>query len=183
MGKTYLKAPRALVPEMTTRRIRHYIFLRDVLLLTVTSFGGPQAHIALFIDLLAVRRRYLTEGELMELYALCQLLPGPTSTQTLTAIGFRIGGPRLAFLTLLVWILPATLFMTAAAVGVSYLEVRSSSMEFTRFIHPIAVGFVSYAAYRIATRVVHTPVGFVLMAVAAVSIAASYCSNGSASRS
>ncbi|MGB3617699.1 MAG: chromate efflux transporter [Catalinimonas sp.] len=167
MIKPTLRTPRTLVPEMSHRRIRHYIFLRDVLLLAVTAFGGPQAHVALYIELLVVKRRYLTEGELMELYALCQMLPGPTSTQTLTAVGFRVGGPRLAYLTLLTWLLPASILMTAAAIGLSYLQLRSSSLAFTRFIQPIAVAFVAVAAWRIASRVVHTPTGGLLMLVAA----------------
>ena len=60
----------------------------------------------------------------MELNSLCQILPGPASTQTLTAIGFRIGGPGLAYLTLLVWILPAVVLMTAAALIMSGIEQK-----------------------------------------------------------
>src|SRR5690606_19532991 len=85
------------------KRVRYYIFLRDVLLLALTTFGGPQAHLAYFQKVLVDRRGYLTEAELMELNSLCQMLPGPASTQTLIAVGFRIGGPNLAYLTLLVW--------------------------------------------------------------------------------
>ena len=75
-------------------RVRYFVFLRDVFLLAVTAFGGPQAHISMFINLLVIKRKYLTEEELIELHALCQILPGPTSTQTITAIGFRMGGPK-----------------------------------------------------------------------------------------
>jgi len=75
-------------------RIRSLIFLRDVFLLAITTFGGPQAHIGMFVDRLVRKRGYLTEEELMELYALCQILPGPTSTQTITAIGYKRGGAQ-----------------------------------------------------------------------------------------
>ena len=68
-------------------RLRARVFLQDVLLLSLSAFGGPQAHIALMLDQLVERRKYVTAEELMELNALCQLLPGPTSTQTITAIG------------------------------------------------------------------------------------------------
>ncbi len=81
------------------------MFLRDILTLALTAFGGPQAHLAYFNKLLVDKRKYVTEAELMEINSLCQILPGPASTQTLTAIGFKIGGPTLAYLTLLVWIL------------------------------------------------------------------------------
>jgi chromate transport protein ChrA len=35
---------------------------------------------------------YVTEDELMELNALSQVLPGPSSTQTLVGIAWKVGG-------------------------------------------------------------------------------------------
>jgi chromate transporter len=150
------------------QRVRYYIFLRDVLLLAVSTFGGPQAHLAHFHKVLVSKRKYLSEEDLMELNSLCQMLPGPASTQTLTAIGFRMGGPLLAYLTLLVWILPAVLMMTAAAIILSNIEEKHLSIEFTRFIQPMAVGFVSYGAYMISLKTVSTKTGVVLMVAAGV---------------
>src|SRR6187431_3293758 len=98
-------------------------------MLACTTFGGPQAHIAHFQKVLVQKRKYLSEEDLMELNSLCQILPGPASTQTLTAIGFKIGGPNLAYLTLLVWILPAVTAMTAAAVVMSSLQTKNLSLE------------------------------------------------------
>ncbi|MDH5609117.1 MAG: chromate efflux transporter [Cyclobacteriaceae bacterium] len=152
---------------MTFRRVRYFIFLRDVLILSVTSFGGPQAHIAMFMDMMVKKRGYLHEKDLIELFALCQILPGPTSTQTITALGFKIGGPGLAYLTLLVWVLPAVIFMTAAALTVNYLNDMHISLEFLRFVQPMAVGIVAYSAYRIASSVVSTKDGYFLMLVSA----------------
>lgn len=137
-------------------------------MLAFTAFGGPQAHIAMFLDLMVKKRRYLSEEDLIELNALCQILPGPTSTQTITAIGFKIGGPNLAYLTLLVWMTPAVVLMTASALFISGLQERNISIEFTKFIQPMAVGFVAYAAYKIARKVIHTRLAVILMVFAAV---------------
>ena len=139
-----------------------------MLLLALTAFGGPQAHISMMFRLMVDKRRYLTEKDLIELNALCQILPGPTSTQTITAIGFRIGGPNLAYLTLLIWLLPAAIIMTAAALIVTYLQTQEVSLEFTRFIKPMAVGFVAYAAWKISSKVVETKVGIVLLVISAI---------------
>lgn len=105
----------------------------------------------------------------MEINSLCQILPGPASTQTLTAIGFKIGGPNLAYLTLLAWILPAVTLMTTAAVIMSSIQTKNWSLEFTRFIQPIAVGFVSYGAYAISLKTISSKTGIALMIMAAVS--------------
>lgn len=132
----------------------HRFFLRDVLTLALSAFGGPQAHISLMLDLLVHRRAYLTEKELMELNALCQFLPGPTSTQTLTAIGMKLGGPSLALLTLIIWITPACLLMTMIALMLHYIEGEGFELEVLRFVRPIAIGFITVAAYRLIRRLI-----------------------------
>lgn len=133
------------------------------MVLAVTAFGGPQAHIAMFLDLLVKKRGYLSEEDLIELNALCQVLPGPTSTQTITAIGYRLGGPNLAYLTLLIWMIPAVTIMTIAAITISNLQEQDISIEFTKFIQPMAVGFVAYAAMKISMKVVRSATAVVLM--------------------
>ncbi|MBL7843081.1 MAG: chromate efflux transporter [Cyclobacteriaceae bacterium] len=150
------------------KRVRYYIFLKDVLWLALTTFGGPQAHLGHFQKVLVKKRNYLSAAELMELNSLCQILPGPSSTQTLTALGFKIGGPNLAYLTLLVWILPSVLFMAFAGIFLSTIQEKDFSLEFTRFIQPIAVGFVSYAAYSISLKTIHTKTGGIIMVAAAL---------------
>ena len=152
------------------RKIRYFIFLKDVALLAVTTFGGPQVHLAMFFERFVQKRAYLTEAELLELNALCQILPGPTSTQTVTALGFKIGGPNLAYLTLLIWVLPGVCIMTAAAMGVYYLERQNLSMQFARFIQPMAVGFLAVAGYRIGKKVIKNKVSLGL-AIATVLVA------------
>ena len=153
---------------MSIRRVRNIIFLRDVAILSVTAFGGPQGHFGMFLDMLVNKRAYLSEEDLIELYALCQVLPGPTSTQTITSLGYKIGGPNLAYLTLLVWMLPAITIMTGMALLVSSAEELNISLSFLRFIEPIAVGVVAYSSYQIATKVIKTKFGFFLMLVSAV---------------
>lgn len=150
------------------KRIRHIIFLRDVLVVSLSAFGGPQAHLALFLKIFVEKRAYLNEKELIELNALCQILPGPTSTQTITALGFRIGGPGLAYLTLLIWALPAVSLMTFAGILLSHFYEKDISTEFTRFIQPMAVGFVGYAAMQISRKVIKTKTAFFLLIVSAI---------------
>ncbi len=137
------------------RRFRYFIYLMDILLLSFTAFGGPQVHLMMMIERLVTKRRYLTEEELLELQALCQVLPGPSSTQTITAISLKIGGQPLAYLGLLVWSLPAMLLMTFAAIGIHYLENNQISLSFTRFVGPMAVAFLMFGAYSIARKVIH----------------------------
>jgi chromate transporter len=153
---------------MSFKRVRYLIFLKDVAFLAVTAFGGPQGHFGMFLDLFVKKRGYLTEEDLIELYALCQVLPGPTSTQTITSLGYKIGGANLAYLTLLVWIFPAFCIMTTLAILVSQAQEFNISLDFLRYVQPIAVGIVAFSSYQISIKVVNTKLGFLLMAVSAV---------------
>ncbi len=150
------------------QRVRFIIFLRDVFYLSVSCFGGPQAHIAHFQQMLVTKRQYLTETELLELHALCQVLPGPSSTQTLTAVGYKLGGPSLAYLTLLIWLLPSVIIMTAAGMLISSFDAKSISLSFTRFIQPMAVAIIAYSAFHMAQKTLVAPRSFFIMIGAAI---------------
>lgn len=142
-------------------------FLKDVLLLSVSSFGGPQAHLAHFQKVLAQKKQYVTEAELVELNALCQVLPGPTSTQTISAVGYKLGGPNLAYLTLLIWMIPSVTIMTVAGLLIGSYDSKEVSVA-TRFIQPMAVGLVAYAAYTFIHKMVQTKRAAAIMLGAAV---------------
>ena len=114
------------------------------------------------------KRKYLTEAQLLELNALGQVLPGPTSTQTLTAIAYRLRGPNLAYLTLIIWMLPSVIIMTVAGMLLASFETKQISTAFTRFIQPMAVGFVAYGAYSLGIKAVTRPRAFLLMVLAGV---------------
>lgn len=149
---------------MSVRKVRYYLYLKDVLLLSLTAFGGPQVFLAMVLDTMVTKRGYIKEQELWELNALCQILPGPTSTQTISAIGYRVGGPNLAYLSLFVWILPATLLMIAAAFLIDFLQENTpGALSFAKFIQPMAIGFIIYAAQKTIFKMVKTTEASVLM--------------------
>ena len=62
------------------------------LALGLTSFGGPVAHIGYFREAFVVRRRWMDERGYADLVALCQMLPGPTSSQVGIGIGLTKAG-------------------------------------------------------------------------------------------
>jgi chromate transporter len=151
-----------------TPKVRYTDFLKEVFYLSFTCFGGPQAHIAHFQKSLVDKHKYLSENELLELNALCQVLPGPTSTQTLSAVGYKLGGPNLAYLTLIIWMLPSVAIMTLAGIMISNFESKEISISFTRFIQPMAVGLVAHAAYSFAIKTIKTHRAILLMILAGV---------------
>jgi chromate transporter len=141
---------------------RHLLFLRDVLIYTFTAFGGPQAHIAVLLREFVEKRHYITEDELMELNALSQVLPGPSSTQTLVGIAWKVGGLRLAIITFLIWILPSAAIMAMAAISYKMFANHAQFAHIISYIQPMAVGIVAYATYSFAHRFLKTRVSTML---------------------
>src|SRR6187549_1998301 len=105
--------------------LRHIPFLRAVFLHSITAFGGPQGHYGMMIKTFVHQRHDVTEQELMEYNSFCQLLPGASSTQVLTLIGFKRGGIPLAVLTLLIWILPACVLMGLFSFLLHYMDTKA----------------------------------------------------------
>ena len=126
--------------------LRHLHFLKLVFLHSITAFGGPSAHLAMMMKTFVKETPYITEAELMEYNAFCQLLPGASSTQILTLIGFKRGGPILAAITLLVWILPACAIMCALSFLVEHTEGSVQHPDIFKFIVPMAAGFLIFAS-------------------------------------
>ncbi len=136
--------------------LRHLEFLKDIFLISISAFGGPQAHLAMILKKLVNQKQYIKENDLLELIALCQILPGPSSTQIITAIGLKKGGKLLALVTLLVWMLPAVFIMTTIVIFFSYIDQEGLSFDFIRFLKPMAIGFVLYAAIQITRTIIKT---------------------------
>lgn len=127
--------------------LRHLHFLKLVLFHSLSAFGGPQAHIGMMLKTFVHQTPYVTEEELMEYNGFCQLLPGASSTQTLTLIGYKRGGVPLAILTLIVWILPASILMGALSFLLQYIDKKALHTDIFKFIPAMAVGFLVYAAF------------------------------------
>ncbi len=149
--------------------LRHIPFLKAVFLHSITAFGGPQGHFAMMLKTFVHQRKDVTEEELLDLNSFCQLLPGASSTQTLTLIGFKRGGIPLAILTLVIWILPACFLMGGLSFLLQYINQKTLHTDIFKFIAPMAVGFLAFAAFyalKIAVRNTATQMIVLVTAIA-----------------
>lgn len=145
---------------------RHIPFLRSVLSYSLTAFGGPQGHMGMMIKTFVEERKDVTHTELIDFMSFCQMLPGPSSTQTITLIGYKRGGVGLALITLLIWILPAAILMGGLAFLVHYFDIRAIQTNLFRYIQPMGVGFLLFAAYKAMRISVRHPATVTMMLVA-----------------
>jgi chromate transporter len=89
------------------------------LVLGLSAFGGPVAHLAYFRTEFVERRRWLDDQRYADLVALCQFLPGPASSQVGMALGLARAGWPGALAAWTGFTLPSALAMIlfAQAVG------------------------------------------------------------------
>jgi chromate transporter len=138
----------------TPKKVNWGHFLFDILICSLGAFGGPEAHYGVFTHQMVTKKKYLTEEELVELMALCSFLPGPSSTQTIVAIGHKAGGPVLALLTMLVWAVPAVIVMTTLSFLYQILAANNIDLSVLRYIGPMAVAFILLASYKLGKKVI-----------------------------
>ncbi|WP_431212710.1 chromate transporter [Puia sp. P3] len=141
---------------------RHIAFLKTVFLYSITAFGGPQGHFSMMLKTFVYRRKDVTEEELIDYNAFCQLLPGASSTQTLTLIGYKRGGVVLAMLTLIIWTLPACILMGLF----SFFPMKSAGLF--RFIGPMTIGFLCFAAQKAFSISVHNTITRVILVISTI---------------
>jgi chromate transporter len=148
--------------------LKQIIYLKDILIFSLTAFGGPQGHLGMMIKIFVQKRKYLTINELININTFCQMLPGATSTQTLLLIGYKRGGLGLAIMSLLVWILPASLFMGLLAIFVNFIPNRSYLDGIFKFIQPMAIGFLVYSTYQAIFSLLKTGLSIIIFFVSLV---------------
>lgn len=105
-------------------------------------------HFVRMHKLFVKEQRYISEEELLELNAFVQLLPGASSSQTLTLIGYKRGGVILAVITLLIWIIPACFLMGLLSFFVQYVDKQHITENIFSYVQPMAVGFFAYSAFQ-----------------------------------
>lgn len=79
------------------------------------SFGGPAAHLGLFQREIIEKRQWLTLEQYVQLVALCQIIPGPSSSQVGMALGYYRGGFAGSCAAWLGFTFPSALMMFSVA--------------------------------------------------------------------
>jgi chromate transporter len=141
------------------------IFLR----LGLTSFGGPIAHLGYFRQEFVERRKWINEKVFADLVALCNFLPGPTSSQVSYSIGMTRGGILGALCSWGAFTLPSATIMLSAAYGIRWMG-GNESPGWLHGLKIVAVAVVAQAVWSMATRLCtdRTRVTFALVAAVVI---------------
>jgi chromate transporter len=143
--------------------------LRVSLQLGLTSFGGPIAHLGYFERTYVQQRHWLSGEQYAALVSLCQVLPGPTSSQVGFLVGLQRAGWPGALAAWLGFTLPSALIMYAGA----RLSARVAGPLALAVVHGlkiVAVAVVAQAVWTMARRLCTDPATWLLALVAAAAL-------------
>ena len=116
---------------------------RVFLVLGLTSFGGPVAHLGYFREAFVERLQWMSDKAYGDIVALGQLLPGPASSQVGMAVGLMRAGYGGLLAAWLGFTLPSALLLTAFAFGAGELEAALG----TGWIHGLKAAAVAVVAH------------------------------------
>jgi chromate transporter len=121
------------------------------LLLGLTSFGGPVAHIGYFRTAFVERHRWLSDQAYAELVALCQFLPGPASSQVGIGIGLHRAGWAGGLAAWIGFTLPSALLMGLFAFGMlAFVGSDIGTGGWLSGLKAVAVAVVAQAVWTMA---------------------------------
>jgi chromate transporter len=156
-----------IAPSMVRGNVREVasFFLK----LGFLAFGGVAGHIAMMRRELVNRRKWISEQDFLDLFGIMNLIPGPSSTEMVIALGYwRAGWPALILAGAL-FILPAMLMV----LGLSWAYVRYGMLPAAQWIlygiNPMVIAIIADALLSLGRTALKT-VWLALMAVASLAL-------------
>ena len=123
-------------------------------LIGLTAFGGPAAHVALMRRVIVERRQWIQPGEFNLMFAACNLIPGPSSTELAMFLGYRLAGWSGLLVAAACFITPAMLIM----LGLAVLYDRYAGTHLAHLllygIRPVVVAIIAWAALDLARKLI-----------------------------
>jgi chromate transporter len=145
-----------MIDQMSSRRPSGAVaeVMLVFLMLGLIAFGGPAAHVALMRRELVMRRKWLPESEFLRMFAACNLIPGPSSTELAIYLGYRRAGWRGLVLGGVFFILPAMVIMMFIAWAYQRYGTNSQAFGILYGIRAAVVGIVLWAIIDLGRRLI-----------------------------
>lgn len=155
-----MSSPQTASPPPLSDRLRELmqIFGR----LGFLGFGGPQAHIAMQNDEAVVRRQWLTQDQFSDGMAICEMLPGPASTQMGIYLGYIRAGQLGALVAGLAFVAPA--FVIVVTLSWAYFRWQALPQLDAVFfgIAPVMIAIILGFCWKLGKKSIHDRFGIAI---------------------
>jgi chromate transporter len=135
-----------------------FLFLK----LGIIGFGGPQAHIAAIGDEAVTRRNWLDREQFSEGIAICEMLPGPASTQMAIYVGYLRNGQWGALIAGICFILPAFLIVLALSWAYFYWQGLPQTEALFLGISPVVTAIILGFCWKLGQKIIHDRLGIAI---------------------
>ena len=164
-------------PPSTPQTTTFIEIIKAYIPLSLTSFGGPSAHVSMYLEKFVIQDKWISEKMFTELFAISQSLPGPASTQLGYSIALLRGGVLAGLLSFICWSLPGMIIMIGFAYGIN--QIGNSLPLWLQYVSngltSAALGLVALAAYKLSTKLLTNPL-LVVIGVISASLAVNFTS-------
>ncbi|SCZ03263.1 chromate efflux transporter [Alkaliphilus peptidifermentans] len=134
------------------------------------GFGGPMAHIAMMDNELVEKRKWATKEEFLDGLAVCNMLPGPASTQLGIYMGFIRGGIKGGILAGIAFILPAFLLITL----LSYLYFNYGAIPQVKGIlygvNAVVIALIGSSLYKMSKKSIADIKGILILGSSTIAV-------------
>lgn len=137
----------------------------------LVGFGGGIAVIAQIRALVVHERRWLTDQEFAEGFALAQTLPGTGAGNTATYIGLKLRGWRGACVSMAGFILPSMLMMVGLAILYRHLRFLPDTERLFHGLNAAVVALVFVTAWRIGRNTLNKKWQWALAVLSCLTVA------------
>mgnify|MGYP000371455296 CR=1 FL=1 len=130
------------------------------------TIGGGLAMLPIIQNEFCVKNKWVDEEEIVDIFAICQSLPGVIAINSSIYVGYKVGGMRGAVVSAVGVILPSFLIISAIALFFdSFAENIYVKKAFTGVIAGI-VGMLTVSAAKLGKSAIHDVFGIALAVIA-----------------
>lgn len=126
------------------------------------GFGGPQAHIAMQNDEAVVRRQWITQDQFSDGLAVCEMLPGPASTQMGIYLGYVRAGQLGALVAGIAFIAPALLIVVVLSWAYFYFQALPQLDAIFYGISPVMIAIILGFCWKLGKKSIRDWIGIAL---------------------
>jgi chromate transporter len=135
------------------------------------GFGGGLAVMAQIRNLAVNKRRWFTDREFAEAFALAQSLPGTNAGNAVTYIGLRLRGWRGAAVAMVAFILPSMVMMILLAILYRHLRQLPATDHLFHGLNAAVVALIIVTAWRIGRNTLVKPWQWYVAGLSAIAVA------------
>lgn len=134
------------------------------------TFGGGYAMIPLIEKEIVENKRWVTDEEVVDVFAVAQSMPGAIAINTSTFIGYKIAGRKGAVIATFGVVLPSFIIITLIAAFFGKFQDNPLVKAAFDGIRPVIVGLILMAAIKMAKASIKDKTGAIITAASTILI-------------